>query len=87
MTEPIAEFISVPNTKPSVQRTKLIAALTRCTGLHTSTTCLDCPYRADLNEAVHYGEVSCKDALLLDCHIALMEDKITIDQLVKEILG
>lgn len=37
MTEPIAEFISVPNIKPTAQREKLIAALTRCVGLHTST--------------------------------------------------
>lgn len=70
---PIADLTPVPNTKPTINRDKVVAALSRCVGLHTSTTCLDCPYRADLNKPVHYGDVSCKDALLRDCHIALTE--------------
>ena len=45
---------------------EIINALVRCTGVHTSTTCLDCPYSARGHDVVHFGEDFCKDALLRD---------------------
>ena len=60
------------------KRREVINALVRCTGLHTSTTCLDCPCAAKPGEVVHYGDVSCKDALLRDALIALTNDKNSV---------
>ena len=55
-------------------RKKIIKALINCTSLHTSTTCLNCPYAVKPGEVVHYGDVSCTVALLRDCLRVMSQD-------------
>lgn len=43
---------------------EIIKALVRCTSIHTSTTCLECPYSYRERAVIHFGEDFCKDALL-----------------------
>lgn len=43
---------------------RVINALVRCTGIHTSITCLECPYSCRDQNIVHFGDDFCKDVLL-----------------------
>ena len=61
----------------------LFNALVRCTGIHTSTTCLDCPYSARQGATVHYGDVYCKDALLQGTLSLISRQKAEIERLSK----
>ena len=68
------------------KREKVFNALVNCTSLHTSTTCLNCPYAIRPNEVIHYGDVRCTGALLRDALIALTNDKNSvIDDLVSRL--
>lgn len=45
---------------------EIFNALVRCTGIRTSTTCLDCPYSPMELATIHFGEHVCTSALLRD---------------------
>lgn len=45
---------------------EIFNALVRCTGIRTSTTCLDCPYSPMELATIHFGEDVCTSALLRD---------------------
>lgn len=65
---------------------EIIKALVRCTSIHTSTTCFDCPYSAIQSPLVHFGEAFCKDALLRNSLNLITRQKGELDDLKRDVI-
>lgn len=64
---------------------EIFNAIVRCTGIHTSTTCLECPYSAKELATVHFGEDVCTSALLRDALVLLSNRNTEIADLERKL--